>query len=606
MDDEGVGESDCDLFHTVALPELSNLRADATRDAVKHESEREENLPQVGHLATFGEVLGRGGNGVVVSAEQAGLGRRIAVKRPLLGHEAPGLLLREARVIGYLEHPNIPPVHFAGTDASGTLLVGLKQIAGETLDKRLKTQHGLEHLEENLEILMQVSNAVGFAHTRGILHLDLKPENIMTGLHGEVYVLDWGIAVAYRGDVSPGIARPPTDGGLRYGTPAFVAPETVAGELPLPATDVYQLGGLLYFMLTKCPPNAGVTQRSALKSSSAGTPRAFPKGLPAALIDICKRALALAPEDRYADATELRAALIDFRRDRQSNEALATAERELAAFSSLLQNFSEDAAEVYQTFGRARQAIDAANGAQAQALLQSVLELLIRWELERKNVGSAALLLSELPKPNHELATVVKELKKEHTGQMAELRALRDEIDPEIGRKSKIKMLLAVGVLNGLAQVIPLLLGIRQTPMRILVGYCIYLALMTGATFYLRDQLFRTRLNRGLTLALWLLASFGLILRIGGYQGLLPLHAVIGYDLALVALITAYCSIQLDPRISYVVPSYAAFALAAFVWPTQAILLFGSAHFFGLTMLACVIAFQRPPAMQVDEPSLHP
>ncbi len=269
-------------------------------------------LPQVQHLFVAGETIGKGGNGEVFSARQMSLDRTIAVKRPNPESQSPTKLeqlIREARVIGFLEHQNIPPVHFVG-EGSGPedLIVGLKRIEGrEFLSDVPRGQRSIR-LEDDLDVLIKVCDAVGFAHDQGVVHLDLKPANVMIGKYGEVYVLDWGLAVAYRDDVTDTIPRPILDGRLR-GTPSYVAPEQVKCEHPTPATDVYQLGGLLHRILTGEPPNTGETVYVVLENAFRGQPRDFGPWVTAGLAAICTKALSLNPADRYADANELRKAL---------------------------------------------------------------------------------------------------------------------------------------------------------------------------------------------------------------------------------------------------------------------------------------------------------
>jgi serine/threonine-protein kinase len=605
VDDSTQGEKRAP-FDTVwdALPRRAQVESVSTLDTVAYESEPapqvEEGLPGVGHLASLGDELGRGGSGEVFSAEQVGLHRRIAVKRPLGGdleEELTSALLREARVIGYLEHPNIPPVHYVGTGDERSLLVGLKQIEGEDLATRLQDESALKNLEEHLDILIQISNAVGFAHNRGILHLDLKPANVMTGRHGEIYVLDWGLAVAVREDVPAHLPRPILDGQV-YGTPAFVAPETVTGDESTTATDVYQLGGILHCMLTGNPPNGGTTTFEVLQSAYEPEPRSFPREVPPPLAAICKMALALEPEDRYADANAFREALVAYRRDRHELEAIATAQEQVDALRAVLEENDDEPSAVYQSYGRARQAIDEAASLHGddevtRVLLQNVLEAVIEWELERENAGSAAFLLSELPESNTRLQAAVVQEQERQDKQKAELRALRDEIDPEIGSTVKLVMLATLGFAIALAELVPYLLSIETTPRRVLIGNLVYFCFLVSTTYMFRWQLAATRVNRGLALLVWLLSLNGLFLRIGAVQGLLELHAMVRFDLALVTIVSIFGALELDRRLAYAVPFYALGTLAAVLWPSMAMPIYGLTHFLGLSTVGLAIKFAR-------------
>lgn len=598
-------------FDTVwgAMPQRSHIENASTHDTVAYGSapkeEEEPSLPKVGHLAKLGEELGRGGSGAVLSGNQIGLERRIAVKQPLTGsHEAEltAALLREARIIGYLEHPNIPPVHYVGTSEKQGLLVGLKQIEGEDLTARLKEQAGLQNLEEYLDILIQISNAVGFAHKRGILHLDLKPDNVMTGQHGEVYVLDWGLAVAFRPEVPDHLPRPIEDGQV-YGTPAFVAPETVTGEPSSPATDVYQLGGILHDILTERPPNAGESTFEVLRSCYEPQPRSFPVEVPVALAEICQKALALVPEDRYVDASAFREALITYRRDRHELEAIATAQEQVDALRDVLKTDVDDASLVYQSYGRTRQAIDEAASVHADAevtrvLLQGVLEAVIDWELLRENSGSAAFLMNDLPEDNAELQARVAEQQERKKSQMAELRTLRDHNDPEIGNRIRLTMVFMLGVIIAAVQLVPYLLDIETTPLRVLIGNLVYFVFLSLTTYVFRRTLFKTRVNRGLALLIWFLSLNGLFLRIGLILGVVELSAMVVLDLAVVMMACVYGAAQLDRRLAYAFPCYALACLAGVLLPEHAMGVYGLAHFFGLSALALAMAYVKVPGKE--------
>ncbi|MBM4319214.1 MAG: serine/threonine protein kinase, partial [Deltaproteobacteria bacterium] len=208
--------------------------------------------------------LGEGGMGVVYLAEQVALGRPVAVKSisPVRQDaRTVGILLHEAWITGQLEHPNVVPVYTLGQDEAGSPLLVMKRIEGvswrEVLSGKALLPAGqgdgaeTEPLVRHLQVLMQVCRAVHFAHSRGIIHCDLKPDNVMIGEFGEVYVLDWGVAVSLhqeRDDSYP-LAR---DVDSPVGTPAYMSPEQAMGQgcRFSPATDVYLLGAILHEILT--------------------------------------------------------------------------------------------------------------------------------------------------------------------------------------------------------------------------------------------------------------------------------------------------------------------------------------------------------------------
>jgi serine/threonine protein kinase len=203
---------------------------------------------------------GRGGAGVVYAALDRELGRRVALK--VLDAGLPqAALAEEARLIASLDHPAIVPIYEAGTLPDGRSYYAMKFVDGKRLDDYLDAQ---KSLPERLRIVERVGEALAFAHTKGVIHRDLKPQNVMVGAFGEVYVMDWGVE---------GVA----------GTPQFRAPEqAVPGKLD-PRSDVYALGALLQFLL---PPKAPPALRAIAAKAMSPEPRLRYAGVPAFLTDL--------------------------------------------------------------------------------------------------------------------------------------------------------------------------------------------------------------------------------------------------------------------------------------------------------------------------------
>lgn len=204
-------------------------------------------------------VLGRGGMGVVFAVRDRSLERQIAMKVLHSG----GLIEAEARIVASLEHPGIVPIYEAGVLADGRSYYTMRLVEGHSLDRYF---HAGTPLSERLRVFQKICDTVSFAHSRGVIHRDLKPQNIMAGPFGEVVILDWGIA--RRADEA---ARP----GIVAGTPNFIAPESAGDH----RVDIYSLGRLLEFCI------------------SPGGPRP--------LRAVAAKALSARPQDRYADAAEL-------------------------------------------------------------------------------------------------------------------------------------------------------------------------------------------------------------------------------------------------------------------------------------------------------------
>jgi serine/threonine-protein kinase len=263
-----------------------------------------------------GEIA-RGGMGVVRALWDRLLGRRVALKE-LPDGSAPdtaAAFVEEAHIMGGLDHPNVLPVYDMQADPGGgppRLL--MKLVDGRTLADLLHestTPPSGQRLEHLLGVVLKVCDAVSFAHSRGVLHRDLHPRNVMVGSHGQVYVMDWGLAM--RRDRA-GAPRPPLPrASFGSATPDYMAPEQAWGrddEID-ERTDVFGIGALLYEMLTLRPPFAGKTLAEVLEAArrcqiappDVAAPEHEP---PARLCEVVMRALAPERGDRHPDVESLR------------------------------------------------------------------------------------------------------------------------------------------------------------------------------------------------------------------------------------------------------------------------------------------------------------
>jgi len=288
--------------------------------------------PPIAQGLELREVIGEGGMGVVHRARQNSLGRTVAVKTVREGrHEAP--LIQEAVLTGYLEHPNIVPIHDIAVAEGGEPIVVMKHIEGRSWRSHLGVSEETEphNLEWHIGVVMQVCQALRFAHSRGVIHRDVKPDNVMLGEFDEVYLLDWGLAVSLEdGSRLPCLRE---QRGVA-GTPAYMAPEQLAEDAPRGVgvhTDIYQLGACLYHAAVGEPPQEGTTLDEIRDQIHEREELTLPDQVPADLGGIIGRAMAMAPSERFASAGELRKALESYLEHRASNALMVAGHKSAQA-----------------------------------------------------------------------------------------------------------------------------------------------------------------------------------------------------------------------------------------------------------------------------------
>ncbi len=298
------------------------------------------------------DQLGIGGMGEVRRVLDRHLNRPVAMKiiRPSLVYspESMARFLEEAQIAAQLEHPSIVPVHEAGRLGDGRLYFTMKEVHGRTLDAVVTAVHAAStddrwgvtndgwSLRRLVDAFSRVCSAMSYAHARGVIHRDLKPDNVMVGAFGEVLVLDWGLGKVLLQPPRPVLAAEAgprvvtersesdlyrTQAGDVGGTPAFMPPEQARGEVAElgPRSDVYALGAILYYVLAGQAPYPVGTVARLLRAQQAGPPEppgpivgdqqpvasGLGRAIPADLWAICTRALSFDPTDRYPDAAAL-------------------------------------------------------------------------------------------------------------------------------------------------------------------------------------------------------------------------------------------------------------------------------------------------------------
>ncbi len=282
-----------------------------------------------GRYEDLGE-LARGGMSSIRTVFDRVVRRRVAMKVHDRDRDPTGLthFIEEARITGQLDHPTIIPVHDVQYDEQGLpTRFTMKLVEGETLADLIErlgsSAVSSSELERLLGIFLKVCDAVSFAHSRGVIHCDLKPSNVMVGSHGQVYVTDWGVALRRDPPAMQAENRPtqPYGESILTGTPAYMAPEQAwARRADIDErTDVYGLGGILYALMTLSAPPDGASSAADLEHAKRGEIRppqqlVGDRKLPPGLCRIAMRALSADPTHRHPSVERLKIDIESFLR----------------------------------------------------------------------------------------------------------------------------------------------------------------------------------------------------------------------------------------------------------------------------------------------------
>jgi eukaryotic-like serine/threonine-protein kinase len=322
---------DPDLGHT-----LAQLASGSDGDADRTTSYAVGSATSDGQRFRVLRPHARGGLGAIFVALDAELHREVALKQILDQHAddptSRARFLLEAEITGGLEHPGIVPIYGLGHYGDGRPYYAMRFIRGDSLkeavdrfhaDEAMKRDPGRRSLElrKLLRKVVDVCNAINYAHSRGVLHRDIKPGNVIVGRHGETLLVDWGLAKAL-GRVEPGddwgertlvpssaSGSAETLPGSALGTPSYMSPEQAEGDLERlgPPSDIYSLGATLYYLLTGRPPVEGDIGEvlRAVQRGEFPPPRRHDATIDPALEAVCLKAMAHRPGDRYTSPRAL-------------------------------------------------------------------------------------------------------------------------------------------------------------------------------------------------------------------------------------------------------------------------------------------------------------
>ncbi|MBS2011665.1 MAG: serine/threonine protein kinase [Deltaproteobacteria bacterium] len=549
----------------------------------------------------IGEVIGEGGMGVVRSAVQRSLDRQVAVKttRP----DAPPLsaerMLREAWVTGWLEHPGVVPVHDIVHDDAGAPVVVMRRIQGRTWQASMRdvawaeAQGARDLLEQNLRVLVRVAEIVEFAHAKGVLHRDIKPDNVMLGSFGEVYLLDWGLALALDETVAAHLPRA-SDVRELSGTLAYIPPEmTGARGAPLDArTDVYLLGAVLFEIAVGHPPHHRATMAATLESIAASPPK-MPDDVPRRVAAICARAMRRDAVDRHPDVATFRHEVLDYLRSRDSEHLATAAEKALADLRDACAT-NAPRRRVYDLYGKCRFGFREAlrawpeNEAAARGLSEAA-EAMIAHELARDPRVAVALLDEAVtdadPQPNDEgtptstriavhpprisaaLAEQVRRAAAAEEKEREGLSKLAKEHDRTTGRRARKVVFIAFGIAWALSQLVADRIG-PLTHTRFMLGGLLQLPVL-GVARLVWPDLTTSKFNRRVVGALAIVFVAQAALYVIGAALAVPVTPLRVLNIALAAMMSAALMVFQESRVWPMTVALVAATGASIAWPDQ-------------------------------------
>jgi serine/threonine-protein kinase len=560
---------------------------------------------------TVQRTLGTGGMGEVMLAVQRALGREVALKRLRPDHKGTAAeLLQEALVTGRLEHPNIVPVHMLAVAQDGSPVFVMKRIEGTPWRKLLKDSAALERLSRehteplilHLEIFLAVCDAVAFAHSRGVLHRDLKPDNVMVGAFGEVYVLDWGIAVGLTAETGLPLARDITQ---VTGTPAYMAPEMAAadGKTLGPRSDVFLLGAMLFELFEGRPPHEGADPLDTLERAWRwnGAPEVL--HAPEGMREVLRRAMARNADERFESVDALRAAVVQFMRHRDAVMLADEAKARAAKLQELLAATTPaDDVAVHQLFSEARFGFSQAvrlwpDFAGAQRGFDDVTVSMVHHELKHERPAAARALLTQLSAPGVELTRAIETVEARIADRQGRLDALERDLDLDRAVAMRAVMAFVQGVVCGAFIVVMGVLTRRGlltfAHKEAFIGLCAF----AFVHLVIVDRALRRRLNQAGLKALNAnaVALLGFVAFWAAAWAMeLPFHTAVVEFMVLIAVGWGLIATLFDARTGVVAVTYALGAAGVWAFPAAMFEVFGGATVAAFGLLALAWRRARP------------
>ncbi|MCB9640267.1 MAG: serine/threonine protein kinase [Myxococcales bacterium] len=612
---ENPSSSPTIAFRTTLMPGSHLSSHSIPLDSLPLLIENEEHNPE-GINFVLREPIGRGGMGEVWSASQAALSREVAIKMlppKNRTREAVQRLLQEARVTGFLEHPNIIPVYALGRTSEDTPALVMKKVKGQAWSEMLLDEikipeykdEGFDALEWHIRLLMQVCNAIHFAHSKGILHRDLKPDNIMVGEFGEVYIVDWGVAVSWHGNIE-GVPSTSEINGLA-GTPAYMPPEMVDWQNAKwnPTTDVYLLGAILHEIITKEAPHSGDTIAEILGKAYDSVSKDYDETVPGDLAAICRKAMKLNQAERYRSALEFRQALALFLKHRSSRQLSNNARESLGELEQLLEstNSFQDSlhddphVQIYSLFSECRFGFQQAlrewpENPDGHKGLEKALHLMVNYEIRQRNPRAAQRLLHDLNNlqalPHDELKRLDGDINElfdkefQRADEYNKLKQMEQDANITVGARGRSYFALLLGFTWGMSPLITRYLeksGNSSGGLWDRVQSDIIATIVIAIIFFLmRKRLLQNAINRKISYTIMLLAFTFIFHGLAGIQSQANTHQMLILEMPLVFAVVASMAIALERRMWVFNGLYFLCMLLAISFPSWVYILLSAAN----------------------------